>query len=347
MTSSISTQTISSLLRQSVLQMQSNLATSEAELTTGTYADLGLTLGARTGQSVSLQEENSLLQTIADTNQVVTGTLSTTQTALTNLQSSAQSLLNSFIEGNGSNSNASSIQALGQSNLQSLISTLNTSFGGSYIFSGVNTASQPVTDYFGPGAPNKAAVDAAFSSAFGMNQTSASVSSISGTSMQSFLATQFAGLFQGTQWSSNWSSASDQTLTSRISETQTASTSVSANNSAFQQLAQAYTMVADLGTQNLSWSAYQAVATTAQGLLSSAITNLVNLQASVGLVQSNISASTNQMSAQMNILSTQIGNLDNVDPYDAATRVSNLQTQIETAYSLTSQLHQLSLVQYL
>src|SRR5215471_14305734 len=100
-----------------------------------------------------------------------------------------------------------------------------------------------------------------------MTQTSASVSSITGTSMQNFLATQFAALFQGAQWSSNWSSASDQTLTSRISETQTANTSVSANNSAFQQLAQAYTMVADLGAQNLSPLAYQAVVTAAQGLL--------------------------------------------------------------------------------
>jgi hypothetical protein len=36
-------------------------------------------------------------------------------------------------------------------------------------------------------------------------------------------------------------------LTNQISQTQTASTSVSANNPAFQQLAQAYTMVADLG----------------------------------------------------------------------------------------------------
>lgn len=151
-------------------------------------------------------------------------------------------------------------------------------------------------------------------------------------------------MFQGTNWSTNWSSASSQPLSSQISETQPADTSVSANNTVFRQLAQAYTMIADLGTQNVSSSAYQAVTTTAQCLLTSAISNLVDLQANVGLVQSNIGTATNQMSAQMNILSTRIGNLDNIDPYEVATRVSNLQTQIQTAYSLTAQLQHLSLV---
>jgi flagellar hook-associated protein 3 FlgL len=347
MTSSISTQTIASVLSQAVLQMQSNLATGETEMTTGTYADIGETLGAQTGESVSLQSENSLLQTITDTNQNVGTRLSTTQTILGNLQTSAQNLLNSLLQGNGSTSDAASIQSLGESNLQSLISDLNTSVSGDYIFAGTNTGDQPLTNYYAPSSANQAAVDAAFLSAFGTTQTSSSVSTISGSSMQNFLDNQFASLFQGTNWSSNWSSASSQPLTNQISETETADTSVSANNTAFQQLAQAYTMVADLGTQDLSSSAYQAVTSTAQSLLTSAISGLTNLQANVGLVQSNISTATNQMSAQMNILSTQIGNLDNVNPYEVATQVNNLQTQIETAYSLTSQLQHLSLVQYL
>jgi flagellin-like hook-associated protein FlgL len=225
MTSFISTQSIASMLRQSVLQMQSELATGETELSTGSYADLGVTLGAGISESFSLQSETSLLQTITNTNQTVSTRLNS--------------------------------------------------------------------------------------------------------------------------WSNSWSSASSQTLTSQISGSQTVNSSVSANSAVFQQLAQAYTMVADLGTQNLNAAAYQAVTSTAQGLLSSAIGSLVNLQASVGVIQSNVSTATNKMSAEMNILSAQIGNLDNVNPYNAATRVNSLQTQIQTAYSLTAQLQHLSLVKYL
>ena len=122
---------------------------------------------------------------------------------------------------------------------------------------------------------------------------------------------------------------------------------MSANNTAFQQLAQAYAMIADLGTQTLNSSAYQAVTSTARSLLTSAISKLIDLQASAGLVQSDVSTASSQISVQMNILSTQIGKLESVDPYEITTRVTDLKTQIETSYSLTSQLQQLSLVKYL
>jgi flagellar hook-associated protein 3 FlgL len=347
MTSYISTHSITSSLRQSVLQLQSELASNEVEMATGHYADTGVALGAKTAEAVSLQNEQDLLQSITSSNQIVVMRLNTTQDILANLQSSAQSLLNSLVQGNGSTTNANTIQAAGESNLKALIASLNTSVNGDYIFGGTNTAIQPVTDYYASGSANKSAVDAAFLAAFGAPQDSPAVSAISGGSMQDFLNTQFAALFQGTSWHANWSSASDQTLISHISGDQTASTSVSANNPAFHELAQAYTMIADLGTQNLNSSAYGAVVSTARGLLTSAISNLTNVQANVGITQSAISSATNQISMQMNILSTQAGNLENVNTYEIATRVTNLQTQIETAYSLTSQLQHLSLVAYL
>jgi flagellar hook-associated protein 3 FlgL len=347
MTSFISTQSISSSMRQSVLQMQSELAASQTEVATGTYADIGLSLGATTGESVSLQAETSMLQTLTNTNQTVATRLSATQSTLSNVQTSAQNLLNSLLEGSGSNSSASTIQASGQNDLQGLITSLNSSLNGDYTFAGTNTGTQPITDYYATGAANKTAVDNAFQAVFGMSQTSSGVSTISGANMQNFLDTQFAPLFQGTNWSTNWSSASGQTLSNQISQSQTASTSVSANNPAFQQLAQAYTMVADLGTQNLSSSAYQAVSSTAQSLLTLAISNLTDLQANVGMVQSDVTNANNQMSVQSNILSTQISNLESVNTYEVSTRITDLQTQIETSYALTSQLAQLSLVKFL
>ena len=71
------------------------------------------------------------------------------------------------------------------------------------------------------------------------------------------------------------------------------------------------------------------------------------MQANVGVAQNDITSANNQMSVEMNVLNTQIGNLEGVNPFDAQTQVSNLQTQIETSYELTSQLEQLSLVKYL
>ncbi len=63
MTSYISSYSISSALRQSVLTAQSNLAIAEQEVSTGTYADVGLQLGGSTNQDFSLRSEQSLMQT--------------------------------------------------------------------------------------------------------------------------------------------------------------------------------------------------------------------------------------------------------------------------------------------
>ncbi|MGA7657620.1 MAG: hypothetical protein WCA96_12690, partial [Methylocella sp.] len=139
MSSFISTQAITSSMRQSILQMQSDLAANETEVSTGNYADIGLSLGATSGEDVSLQAQTSMLQTLTNTNQTVATRLSTTQTTLSSLQTSAQDLLNSLLEGDGSNSNASTIQASGQNDLQGLISSLNSSLNGDYTFAGTNT----------------------------------------------------------------------------------------------------------------------------------------------------------------------------------------------------------------
>lgn len=346
MSSYISSYAISTALRQSILNAQSNLAIAEQEVSTGTYADVGLQLGAQTGQDISLRAEESSMQTISATNNVASTRLASTQSVLGQLQSTAQDFLGSLIASTGTSS-ASALQNTAENNLQALVDGLNTSLNGQYIFAGINTGTMPITNYYGPSAPNQAAVDAAFSSTFGFSQTSSSVSTITGTQMQSFLDTQFAPLFQGANWTSNWSSASDTTITSQIAESQTVSTSVSANQAAFQDLAQAYTMVADLGTQNLSPDALSAVKSTAMKLIQQGLTGLTNMQVTLGIVQNDITSANNQMSVQMNILTTQINNLESVNPYEASTQVTDLQTQIETAYSLTAQLQKLSLVNYL
>lgn len=347
MSSYISSFSMSSALRQAILTAQSNLVTAQQEVSTGRKMDVGLSLGATTGQSFSLRAETSLLQTISQTNNVASTRLASTQTILGQMQSGAQNFLDSLIAANSSTSGTAALQANAQSGLRSLIGNLNTSVSGQYIFGGINSGTAPVTDYFGSAAANKTAVDTAFLTTFGFSQSSPSVSSISGSQMQSFLDTTFANLFQGTNWTSDWSVASNTTMSSRISDSQTVSTSVSANQSAFQNLAQAYTMVADLGTQNLNSSALQAVSQTAMTLVQKAITGLTNIQANAGIVQSAVTTANDQMSMQMYILTTQVNNLESVDPYEAATRVTNLQTQIETSYSLTAQLQKLSLVRYI
>lgn len=347
MSSFISSYSISTALRQSILSEQTSLAQAQQEVSTGTYADVGLSLGAQSSQDIDLRDQESLLKTFSTTNNLAATNLSSAQNALTDFMTSANKMLDALTSSINQNGVGPALQQQAQSALQDLVSGLNSNADGIYLFAGTNTSVAPITDYYASGSANQAAVNSAFSSAFGFSQSDSDVANITPSQMQSFLSGQFASLFQGTSWSSDWSSANDTSLTSEISPSQTVPTSVSANNPAFQDLMQAYTMLASVGTQNLSSATLQTVVSNAENLLNNGIAALTNVQANLGTSQNAITDANNQMTVEMNVLSTQIGNLEGVDPLQASTEVTNLQTQIETSYELTSQLSQLSLVKYL
>jgi flagellar hook-associated protein 3 FlgL len=83
------------------------------------------------------------------------------------------------------------------------------------------------------------------------------------------------------------------------------------------------------------------------GLVGNAITDLATLGGGVGTVQQRVTGATEKLKTQQDILNNQIVKMEAVDPTEASVRVNTLQTQIKTALSLTSQLQQISLINYL
>ncbi len=136
------------------------------------------------------------------------------------------------------------------SDLQSLLTTLNVSMDGQYLFAGINTAQQPMTPYQ-TGSASKTAIDAAFTAAFGFPPGDVAAVNITPAAMNNFPDNAFATEFDDPAWGTNWSSASDQVMRSRISTTQTVDSSASANDKAFRNLAMAYTMLSGLGLETL------------------------------------------------------------------------------------------------
>jgi flagellar hook-associated protein 3 FlgL len=150
-------------------------------------------------------------------------------------------------------------------------------------------------------------------------------------------------LFSDPAWKSTWSSASDQNVRSRISTSELIDTSVNVNDQAIRKLVSAYTMVSDLGTANLSQAAFQKVVDKATHLTAEALQGLTTVQANLGDAQQRVSDANSRMSIQSDIIKTHIGALEGVDPYEASSRL----TQIETAYSVTARIQKLTLLNYL
>jgi flagellar hook-associated protein 3 FlgL len=71
------------------------------------------------------------------------------------------------------------------------------------------------------------------------------------------------------------------------------------------------------------------------------------VQATVGTAHAKVESANERMSLQKSIFEERVGELEAVDPAEAKVRVDQLMTQIQTSYSLTAQLKQLSLINYL
>jgi flagellar hook-associated protein 3 FlgL len=333
---SISSYALAYAPRLAVTQAQTALSIAQVELSSGHFADIGLSLGSATGNYISLNTQQSRLQAITDTNSTTSTTLTTANSTLDALRTTATSFLASLTQSTGAGNVAGTLVTTASSNLNSLISSLNSTVGGVAIFGGINSGAVPIS----ADTASATAAQVSVSSAFGQGTDT---SSLTQDAMQSYLDGSFADAFNGT----SWSSASDTVPTAQISTTETVSTSVSANSEAFRQLAQAYTMVQNFSGSDFSSAANQAVIASATKLVTSAIAGLTSAQAGIGLSQSAISDANDRMSSQIDYLSTQSSDMISVDPSALSTQISGLQTQIQASYEITSQLQQLSLVNYL
>ena len=132
--------------------------------------------------------------------------------------------------------------------MQTLQEQLNSSLDGQFLFSGINSDVKPMDDFFsGTPSASRQSVTDAFTAKFGMSPDDPAVASISASDMQGFLDNEFSDLFSDANWANNWSAASDKAVTNRISRTEVAATSTTANDTAFRKLTQAYAMVSGLG----------------------------------------------------------------------------------------------------
>lgn len=348
-TTPISTLGIANATRLSLVKTQAELARASDELSSGRWADVGLKLGNRTGTSVELRQELTRIETIIDTNGLVASRLDTMQAALSNVQGIAEDFLGVLIAVRENPQAAKVAAPQAELNLKSLVGSLNTNLNGQYLFAGIDTDVAPMQDYAGPPAsPAKVAMDGAFAGFFGFPQTDAvQVGAITPAQMTAFLDGPFAARFADPAWGTTWSSASNDNLTSRISTNEVIATSANANEQPFRDLAMAYTMLVDLGGEALPPETYKVVVERAIGLVGGAMQDVTTVQARLGVAQNRVSDASERMSIQKDILTSQITGLENVDPFETATRVNALMSQVEVSYSLTARIREMSLLRYL
>jgi flagellar hook-associated protein 3 FlgL len=313
------------------------------EVVTGRHMDVGLALGRKTGKSLSLRQERAALDALTDSNTSATLRLKSTSAALDQVRIAGDNFKNALIGMHVGSQDVALIQSQARASLDKLVGNLNENVGSQFLFGGVNSRVQPLNAY---DAGPQAAINKAFSDHFTFPQTDTQVADITPAQMQAFIEGPLADLFE-TQWKGTWSNASDQNIQSLISPTERVETSGNANETAFRQLAMAYTMTFDLGIAGLNDQTRAYLLNKVIGTLGEGVAGVTELQADLGTVQRKIDDANERMSLQKTFFEERITNYEAVDPAEAKVRVDQLSTQIQTSYSLTAQLNQLSLINFI
>lgn len=345
-TSFVSNLAVQNAMRLTIQQGQAELLKLQTEVTTGRHADVGLALGSSTARSVSLQRELARLDTLVDTNSVVTQRLAASQSALSAMAEAAQQVRNTLVTFKGND--AADQLAIQKTEIQSAMSAFssaaNLSFNGEFLFAGINTDVRPFDDY---NAAAKSTFDTALAAYMSANGI-ASISDFTKAEMEDFITNTLEPLYASdAQWATDWSKASSQNMTSRISTTEVVQSSTNATTEGFRKFALASVIALELMDENVSSEVRAYIGETALGYVEQANTQITAERSTLGISEARVKKANTSLQAQIKLINTHITDLEGVDTYEASTRMNTLLTQVETSYTLTARIQRLSLIDFL
>jgi flagellar hook-associated protein 3 FlgL len=343
--SHLSSQSISGAMRHAIMAKQRQMVDAQKEVVTGQFADPAMTLGAKNGKRVSLLREAERITAIIETNKLVATRLTITQTSIGQIDGTLDGLGGTLMTAVSGSADAAVVVSAAKTAMADLTALLNTSHDDGYLFAGVNTDFAPIADHETGGA--SAAMTAAFQTYFGFPKTDPQAGFITTAQMNEFMAAEVEPQFLGSGWNGLISAASSDPVTSRITLSQSAPASVTANEAGFRKAVYAAALASEFFDGALGEAARSAVALKAVSMSGEAKADLAALQGQVGFMEGRVNEAQARLDLQSEHLSTLANDMASVDPYEASTRLTSILSQIEMCYALTARIQDLSLMRFL
>lgn len=333
-------------MRLTLQRKQSALAKAEIEIGTGRHADVAIALGGRMSAVVDMRALSTELEAIEHSNGQVKGRFDTAQSALSAIGDVAQDLFASIVAARQSGADRSVLIDDARSRMEQLQALSRSTSDGVFVLSGINAGAPPLDDYLAnPPGSAKTAVATAFSGL--VAGAGGQTSMISAADMQTYLDTTFSALFDDPSWGSAFSSAATEGMTHRISINETIEAPVTANDPAIRDLYEVLAGLLDSDIENLNAEAFDVLADRLAKTAASASSAIAGAQSSLGIAQERLAKATDRIVLERATLERRVGAEESVDSYEVATRITSLMTALETSYSMTARLMNMTLLKYL
>lgn len=359
----LSTLGMSRKLQGTMARQQMDLVRANEEVATGVHADVAATIGASTGRDVALRNLFDRTDEYVKTTSLLDGRMGMMDSAMTSILTAGTDLLAAASTGLGQQSpTGSSLQIRARGVLDQVVSLLNASSGNVYLFAGTALDRPPMRnvdgDDSGPPAPMQIIRDAIQAASGGKPApTTAAETAAVVTALDALFAVYDppgsappnsfeGGLYTGTTAHQAGGGASPR-VSGRPADAATIPYGVQANDPMMRELLEGIYMLAAVDTSAMSVDAYPDYIKTAVDKLSGGLGTLREATAQLGIQRAQVASVAEQHRTQKSILTLQIDNLEGVDPYEASTRISQLEAQVDATASATARIAKLRLSNYL
>lgn len=330
--------------RSSIADGQKRLAEAQSEAATGRHSDVGLTLGARVGTDIKMRTHIAALERARSGAQEASLAADTVQDALATLSGLADRFRSTLIGARTSENGRELTVTLATSALDSVKDSMSLTIDGKYLFSGLASDISPLKSY--DNGPRQTLLGA-FQAEFGFLPQDPAASALTAGDIQNFIDDAFSTFFSDTGWSSTWSNASSETPKFRLHTGERIDLSTTANMPFAQKLTQAFALMEVFGQSRIAATAFETVSNRALVLVSEGQAAIGDEQARIGIGQAKLRESRSALDQTRMRVTSAVSALENVDPYEVATRVNLLMSQLEGSYALTGRISRMNLLSYL
>ena len=341
--------------RLDVARLTRQLQQASQEVTTGTRADLYGDLGQTAAIPLGLGAMMARNDGFAQSNALLGNRMDVMATSLTTVHDAAQSVLSQAVANlTQPGDSASTLQQSARAALNQITTALNANYGGAYLFSGTTSDQPPLQAQATANPATGLSPQGVIAGIVGAGPTDAADAAAKLAQIDAVYgpATGSARDFEATFYNGTSAQSAAGTPNPRVSGQIAAGQSVGygiqANDPEIRNVLKGLTMLASTDPSKITDpGAYKAWMLSAVSALSDGVSGVTDAQAQLGSQQKLVSDMAARQGDLKAVYTSRINAFEGVDPYEAASRLSQLQTQLQATYAATAQISKLTILNYL
>ncbi|MCE8008990.1 flagellin [Aestuariivita sp.] len=326
------------------------------EASTGRKSDIYGDLGPAAAAALTLRTREADTQAYMVTNTLLEGKLQSQLDAVDSVREQVTGVLQNVLANASSPlAGAETLQMQARNALEITIAQLNVSFNGEALFGGTRTGAPPLTQYADVNPDTGLSPESVISGILtappgSIAEAEAMIAELDAVfaSTATDTATNFEATFYNGTPALDANGDPSHRISGRIEPGLELEYGVQANDAPFRDILKGLAMLAAVDASEIADpDTYVAWMDQIAETLGNGSQAALNMSAEIGFRQQTVETAQKRLESLSMVQTTQISELESVDPYEAATRFATLDAQLRASYEITSQLTSLSLLNYL